>query len=234
MLKQGRFLDFATNLKYLANLEKFAAKPPLDVFHNLSSIERDLKAILHVEQQSISNNNNHHQMDLATILIKGHGIPCINRFSLGPSIVFWAHPAHLLSPTALNLDQLMSLPSSHRAFISVQESDESNAFLSVSTNQFLVRSNPTSSPTTTTLSGFIESVGLNDITLRWICFPQKISSESSTSSPTTTTAVFEKMSFVLRLDPPVKASILLVENLNRIVKMKTNHGNSLCGQTRGV
>ncbi|KAI8349502.1 mediator of RNA polymerase II transcription subunit 1-domain-containing protein [Mortierella sp. GBAus27b] len=84
------FDAFSKNLKALATLDSFSKKyPDVDFFHNIRSMDVDLKELFRREV-TLSGRN------LQRILTHGHGIPMMHAVLPGPSVAYWASKADLL------------------------------------------------------------------------------------------------------------------------------------------
>ncbi|KAF9313828.1 hypothetical protein BG003_004757 [Podila horticola] len=84
------FDTFYRNLKALATLDSFQKKyPNIDFFHNIRSIDLDLKELFRREML-ITNK------DLQKVFTQGHGIPFTHAELPGPSVAYWASKADLL------------------------------------------------------------------------------------------------------------------------------------------
>lgn len=84
------FDTFYRNLKALATLDSFQKKyPNIDFFHNIRSIDVDLKELFRREML-ITNK------DLQTVFTQGHGIPFTHAELPGPSVAYWASKVDLL------------------------------------------------------------------------------------------------------------------------------------------
>ncbi|KAF9330668.1 hypothetical protein BG006_006376 [Podila minutissima] len=84
------FGTFYRNLKALATLDSFQKKyPNIDFFHNIRSIDVDLKELFRREML-ITNK------DLQKVFTQGHGIPFTHAELPGPSVAYWASKADLL------------------------------------------------------------------------------------------------------------------------------------------
>ncbi|KAF9917665.1 hypothetical protein BX616_000298 [Lobosporangium transversale] len=84
------FDAFSKNLKALATLDSFSKKyPNIDFFHNIRSMDMDLKELFRREMSLTGR-------DLNRVLTCGHGIPMTHEVSPGPSVAYWASKADLL------------------------------------------------------------------------------------------------------------------------------------------